>query len=965
MKMTTHSRLWGAAALLISLTLAAPVAFAAGPGGGEPTDNTGSLYSDLVVALRTDDGTPVLKEYAVPAEDLADPPTIEYCVQPVSYSAVPGVGSITNPLDDRPVWVLPLQGEWIDNPIDPLPVAEIEACDPMPQYAMFAVESELERLNLTRTSATVLEQKKADVKTKLTLADTIGLDPAGRLTVDGEALDAAPEYAGMYDSLMTTGGIDGLDFADIPYNRWHLAAVALGAAASKGVPITVDTVQYYNRIVGFTSQESPPTWPGLSFITPEDPNPATPMAIDVLPGGENFVDYAAFNYNRAATFIGSVTWLDVAKLKWNVNPILDTVPWTNLQSTTGLTKSQIDGRTLTGVTAFAQMADDARSVINYLHEHDQIVPGFFMDPVLVDTTTQQIRNTTDPAVHLVAPDQVFATLPFPVTASLLNPWGGSLVDEGRLRLTVDAPAALEAGDVALTASSGNVELTADGDGNLVGWWGPEAGFEVAPGYNVDTEFTVTANAAAPNGPYEVRLQFVDIDAPATPLAEDSSTIGVNASSTSVLWRDSIPSLGTQGSFVEVPVRAYSPTDQNGVLTFALTGPGDDPTTDLLEELRLSDLKVYGSDGTNMVAMPLTLSAENTLTGTWPIALNAGYNDLTWHLMLAEGATVGQYGIDVGIQSGVDLAEPQYVSFVAAETHGQQPPGAGEDTTAPVVTFSSVVVTQDAATIAFAANEPATLATQLTTNGLKAAWESPATSPKTYQGLGAGDYVFATKATDIAGNVATYIKRFVVGTDTRVLSGPRDLAWVLGTSATYTLTSNASSATYQTVLNGRVQPVSNTGRIVVKGLRQGVNRIQFTAQATSGADPSPVVRTVYLPVGSARLAHSLGWQARTTPGALYGQDLTARRYGQAVRIYRADVKRIVLVTTKSPASGKVHVYFNGKRITARPISLASKQFARKQLISIKTFSSNRSGWVRVVVVSRNKPVHIEGIGVAAR
>lgn len=957
---------WLVAVLLISLTLVSPVAVAAGPGsGGQPTDNTGSLYSDLVVELRAEDGTPILKEYAVPGEDPEDPATTEYCVQPVSYTAVPGVSATTNPLDGRQVWVLPLQGEWIDNPVAPLPVDEIEACDAKPQYAMFVVESELERLNLTRTNESVLTKKKADVKTKLTLADSIGLDPAGRLTVDGEALDAAPEYAGMYDSLMLTGGIAGLDFADIPYDKWQLAAVAIGAAASKAVPITVDTVQYYNRIVGFTGLEDPPTWPGLSFITPTDPNPATPMSVDVLPGGENFVDYDGFSYNRANTFPGSVTWLDVPKLKWNVKPILDTVPWTNLRATGDLTAEQANGRTLTGVTAFAQMADDARAVINYLHEHDQIVPGFYMDPVLVDTTAQQIKNITDPAVQLVAPDQVFETLAFPVTGSLLNPWGGTLVDEGRLRLTIDAPTALEADDLTATTTSGSVSFTADGDGNLVGWWGPAEGFEVPPGYNVDTEFTVTAGSGAPVGSYDVRLQLVDVDAPATVLAEDSSAVNVNANDTTVLWRDEIPSLATQGSYVDVPARVYAPSDQNGVLTFTLTGPGDDPSTDLLEELAVRDAKVYGSDGTDMVVMPLTLTAGNVLSGTWPASLKAGYNDLTWNLILAEGATVGQYSIDVGLQSGADRAEPQYVSFAAPATHGHQPPGTGKDTTAPVVTFSAVKVATDAATIAFAANEPSTFATQLTANGVKGAWEKASTSPKTYKGLKAGSHVIAVKATDTAGNVATYIKKFVVATDTRLLSGPKDHAWVLGTSATFALGSNASSAQYRTVLNGKAQPVSSSGRIRVTGLRQGTNRIVFTAMTASGADPSPVVRTAYLPVGSGRLAHTKLWKAGSSSKALYGRYLSANKRGQSVRVHRSGIKRIALVVTKSRASGKVHVYFNGKRITARPISLRGRQIASKTLIPVKTFSSARSGWVTVKVVSQNKPVRIEGIGIAAR
>ena len=43
-------------------------------------------------------------------------------------------------------------------------------------------------------------------------------------------------------------------------------AVAIGAAASKGVPITVDTVQYYNRIVGFTMSDPLPSWGDLETM---------------------------------------------------------------------------------------------------------------------------------------------------------------------------------------------------------------------------------------------------------------------------------------------------------------------------------------------------------------------------------------------------------------------------------------------------------------------------------------------------------------------------------------------------------------------------------------------------------------------------------------------------------------------------------------------------------------------------
>lgn len=220
-------------AVAASLTLTgATTATGAGTGGSGSggSSDVGSLYSDLVVALRAPDGTPLLKEYEVTDETGT---TTEYVVQPVSYSPVPGVKATINPLDGRQVWVIPLQGEWIENPVDPLPVAEIEAGDPQPQYAMFVAETELERLNLTRTSEAVLARKIQDVETKLVSADKVTLDPAGRLATGGSSLDAAPEYAAIYESLMTTGTVPGLDLAGFPYDARRLAAVAIGTAASK------------------------------------------------------------------------------------------------------------------------------------------------------------------------------------------------------------------------------------------------------------------------------------------------------------------------------------------------------------------------------------------------------------------------------------------------------------------------------------------------------------------------------------------------------------------------------------------------------------------------------------------------------------------------------------------------------------------------------------------------------------
>ena len=161
-----------------------------------------------MIALRAEDGTPILKKYVVP-ETAEVAASIEYCVQPVSYVPIPGVTtSIPNPVDGRSVWIVPLQGALLT--ATTVPPEFTGACDPQPQYGMYVSEVELERMNLARTADEVIATKLADVKTKLLLADKISLDATGRINLDGKAIDASPENAAIYQSLMKTGTIPGL-----------------------------------------------------------------------------------------------------------------------------------------------------------------------------------------------------------------------------------------------------------------------------------------------------------------------------------------------------------------------------------------------------------------------------------------------------------------------------------------------------------------------------------------------------------------------------------------------------------------------------------------------------------------------------------------------------------------------------------------------------------------------------------
>ena len=316
----------------------------AGGGGGAST--TGSIYADLVIALRDVDGTPTLKKYEVPATSETDA-TTEYCVQPVSYEKVPGVTSSTNPVDGREVWVLPLQGEWILDPPDPLPVEEIEACDPWPQYAMFVSEVEMERLNLARTADEVIARKLADVALKLEFAEAISLQSTGRITYDGSTIDASPENAAMYQSLMKTG-------TDTWAPRRYGRAAGSGRTGTcrRGLEQQVrclgaggddhrcggeqeHALHHRHRRVLQPDHRLPDrmTYDRSGRLADRvHPRPRTRIRAQEMATGERFVDYSGFSYNRSETFKGSITWLDVPTLKWQVTKIIDTVPFTNLSS---------------------------------------------------------------------------------------------------------------------------------------------------------------------------------------------------------------------------------------------------------------------------------------------------------------------------------------------------------------------------------------------------------------------------------------------------------------------------------------------------------------------------------------------------------------------------------------------------------------------------------------------------------
>ena len=279
-----------------------------GSGGGKPAGAgtmKGDLYGDLWIILRDANGVPILDEYGH--------------VQPL----------------DADGNLIPLNEEG--EPIDEAAAALVQ-------------EVELSRLNVGRSPSKVSDKSYDSVLTALNSATSITLDPAGRLvlTIDGvvKTIDSPLENLALYETLVDQGFLPGLTVDDsilgslvflkdsqLTAADLDAASSFLAAASDKTTTVTIDSVVYLNSILDING---------------------------TLPDG--YVDYSTFNYDRASTYTGDITYLTddgsgTGTYITVTEPIMTAVfgdePYTSA-----------DG----GVDGFAQATDDARTLIEFIHE---------------------------------------------------------------------------------------------------------------------------------------------------------------------------------------------------------------------------------------------------------------------------------------------------------------------------------------------------------------------------------------------------------------------------------------------------------------------------------------------------------------------------------------------------------------------------------------------------------------------
>jgi hypothetical protein len=216
-----------------------------------------------------------------------------------------------------------------------------------------AIEVELGRLNVGRAPTSVLTKRANEVINLLNAATAVSLDAAGRLVItnpDGsvQTIDSPLENLAIYVALMTEGTIPGV--TDLPGTEFDaltdgvytvedakFAASFLAAATDKSSAFTIDEVAYIDAFLGVNTT----TTGNVTY---------------------SVVDYSTFAYDRSDTYDSKLITVLVEQADGTFKPTEVNVYEAVFNS--------IDASDTSGIDSFTQAADDARAVIEFVHEYE-------------------------------------------------------------------------------------------------------------------------------------------------------------------------------------------------------------------------------------------------------------------------------------------------------------------------------------------------------------------------------------------------------------------------------------------------------------------------------------------------------------------------------------------------------------------------------------------------------------------
>lgn len=349
-----------------------------GQGNGGGSTMKGDLYGDQIVLLRDLDPAPE-------GEDGNGEPVLD-TVNIVPQLVVVGYDSLGEVRPDDTDHLFPIYFE-------PDAEGDYEIPADMIDYVQ---EVELERANVARAPEKVMDKALDAAVEKLLTADVVETDAAGRLmysTDDGETfltIDSPLENLALYQALLTAGDVASwedvqLDWTSIAVGDAEVdlsflsalegfdVAALLAAAWSKEGEITLDALLYVNTTLGINTVDTSSGEPVVGYF--------------------DFTDGTTETYDYVRSELYSDTWLrwveevidpdsgepePVYVFGTIYDAVFDGVEWgaaedvylaVDTMGTPEVTDddfSYVDAST-SGVNDFAQAADDARAVIEFIH----------------------------------------------------------------------------------------------------------------------------------------------------------------------------------------------------------------------------------------------------------------------------------------------------------------------------------------------------------------------------------------------------------------------------------------------------------------------------------------------------------------------------------------------------------------------------------------------------------------------
>jgi hypothetical protein len=240
--------------------------------------------------------------------------------------------------------------------------------------------------------------------------------------------------------------------------------------------------------------------------------------------------------------------------------------------------------------------------------------------------------------------------------------------------------------------------------------------------------------------------------------------------------------------------------------------------------------------------------------------------------------------------------------------------------------------------------------------------APTTSTYDFDGDGEADPVDACPA-DPGGSADANGDGCPEAPQTTITSGPAENAFLLSNATAIGFGSSETGSTFRCSTNGGDAAACTAPRALSR-LSARTHVVEVWATDSAGtADPSSAARVFTVPRNDTALTRSAGWSRRTASGYFLNSYSTTSRRGATLTSSGSGVRRIALVATKARGHGKVGVYLG--RTLLKTVSLSSTRTRKKQLIPIATFTSGRSGTIKIKVLTSGRPVRIEGLGVATR